>query len=258
MLQDLRPACGANTLGGKAILVSDGDAMQRAAIDTAGQFPIESLGAGSRGVRRYRQERIERRIQAGDPLPARRPSTQRRRACVFGGQRSTGFEQGQWFNIQLKCCRAAGKEKVDLCAELTDDALERIARLNPALNGTVAVTEYRARAPGRFDRPAVHGLRATFSTRVFAPQRVEILVGRADDAEMVINRQAYLCARQDICVTESSTIPLRRGRHNPWNAGRIPGGSKQLPPSLLRSVVREQACANISIPFCGVIRLKPA
>ena len=68
--EDFRSRCGADALGPHQIFVRDRDAVQRAAVDTLGQFTIQLLSASQRGITSHGNESVQNRIQFRDLIQA--------------------------------------------------------------------------------------------------------------------------------------------------------------------------------------------
>jgi aspartyl-tRNA(Asn)/glutamyl-tRNA(Gln) amidotransferase subunit A len=172
------------------------------------------------------------------------------------------------------------------CAELTRDALERIARLNPSLNAFITVTGQAARARAEaldrelangIDRGPLHGIpiahkdcfstkgvRTTGGSKILAdrvPDHDAEMVSRLDEAGAVMLGKTNL---HELCYGITSNNPHFGAVHNPWDLERIPGGSSggsaaAVAAELVFAASGTDTGGSIRVPaaFCGVVGLKP-
>jgi amidase len=167
--------------------------------------------------------------------------------------------------------------------ELVDLYLERIDRIDPALNAYVTVcaeetlTAARAaadQAPGRpfhgvpipvKDLTETAGIRTTFSCRAYAdyvPDRDVAVVGRLREAGFILLGKTNASELGSLAVTDSR---LNGPCRNPWdttlNAGGSSGGAAAALSAGLCPVAHgTDGGGSIRIPAscCGVVGLKPA
>jgi aspartyl-tRNA(Asn)/glutamyl-tRNA(Gln) amidotransferase subunit A len=185
----------------------------------------------------------------------------------------------------LEAGRALRKRKIS-SAELTGLALERISRLNPALNAFLTVTESAAQAradtldqelAGGIDRGPLHGIpiahKDCFSTKgVRTTGGSKILAGRVPDHDAEIVAQldragAVMLGKtnlHELCYGITSNNPHFGAVHNPWDLERIPGGSSggsaaAVAAGLVFAASGTDTGGSIRVPasFCGVVGLKP-
>ncbi len=185
----------------------------------------------------------------------------------------------------IEAGRALRNRKLS-CAELTHDALERIARLNPALNAFITVTEHAARAraqaldrelAGGVDRGPLHGIpiahKDCFATKgVRTTGGSKILAGRVPDHDAEIVAQLDLAGAvmlgktnlHELCYGITSNNPHFGAVHNPWDLERIPGGSSggsaaAVAAEMVFAASGTDTGGSIRVPasFCGVVGLKP-
>jgi amidase len=124
-------------------------------------------------------------------------------------------------------------------AELVEEYLERIERIDPSLNSYVtvcaelALAEAKTPRPGPFsgvpvpikDLAETGGIRTTFSSRAFAdnvPAADSALVRRIREAGFIVLGKTNTPEFGTTVVTESA---LNGTCHNPWNLAHTPGGS---------------------------------
>lgn len=185
----------------------------------------------------------------------------------------------------IEAGRALRNRKVS-SAELTDQALERIARLNPALNAFLTVTEHTARTRARaldqelaggIERGPLHGIpiahKDCFSTKgVRTTGGSKILADRVPDHDAEIVEQldragAVMLGKtnlHELCYGITSNNPHFGAVHNPWDLERIPGGSSggsaaAVAADLVFAASGTDTGGSIRVPaaFCGVVGLKP-
>src|SRR5579883_1480836 len=170
--------------------------------------------------------------------------------------------------------------------ELTRACLERIERLNPRLNAFITVLAEQATAQARAmeaeiakgrTRGPLHGIpiglkdlfdtagvRTTCASAIFA-DRVP-----AEDAEVVARLKragAVLIGKQNMheFAYGSTSVPSHFGAvHNPWNTGRIAGGSSggsaaAVAAGMCFAAMGSDTGGSIRQPagFCGIAGLKP-
>jgi aspartyl-tRNA(Asn)/glutamyl-tRNA(Gln) amidotransferase subunit A len=185
----------------------------------------------------------------------------------------------------LEAARALKDGKAS-ATELTQDALDRIARLNPALNAFITVTRAPALARAgmaskrmkRGDyRGPLHGIpiahkdcfataniRTTGGSKILAdrvPDQDAEIVARLDRAGAVMLGKTNL---HELCYGITSTNPHFGAVHNPWDLERIPGGSSggsaaAVAAGLVFGATGTDTGGSIRLPasFCGVVGLKP-
>jgi aspartyl-tRNA(Asn)/glutamyl-tRNA(Gln) amidotransferase subunit A len=171
--------------------------------------------------------------------------------------------------------------------ELTDAYLERIERLNPAINAYVTVTGERARADARRaadeiaksgPRGPLHGvpialkdlcdtagIRTTAGGKFFADH-----VPKADCAVARRLREAGSVLLGKLNTHEfaygvTTDNPHFGATRNPWDQSRIPGGSSggsgaAIAASLAAGTIGTDTGGSIRIPasLCGAVGLKPS
>lgn len=171
-------------------------------------------------------------------------------------------------------------------AELTEHALERIARLDPTINSFLLVTADRARelaeradrelAAGR-DRGPLHGIpyalkdifatagvRTTSHSRIMAdhvPERDSAVEERLRDGGGVL--LGKLATHEFALGGPSFDLPFPPAR-NPWDPQRFPGASSSgcgaaVAAGLVRVTIGSDTSGSIRGPACqcGVVGLKP-
>jgi amidase len=167
--------------------------------------------------------------------------------------------------------------------ELVQHYLERIERLDPALNAFVTVCGNRALADAQAsdarggdapfrgvpiaikDLTATAGIRTTYSCRAFAdhvPDFDTAVVRRIRDAGFVILGKTNTPEFGTVAFTESE---LNGDTRNPWNSALTPGGSSggaaaALAAGLVPVVHGTDGGGSIRIPAscCGVFGFKPS
>jgi aspartyl-tRNA(Asn)/glutamyl-tRNA(Gln) amidotransferase subunit A len=201
----------------------------------------------------------------------------------------TFFDREQSSDAASLSIRQAGdlvRRKVISPVELTRACLQRIARLNPALNAFVTVTAEQAMAQaseaeadvsrGRWRGP-LHGIpiglkdnidtagvRTTLASAVFK-DRVP-----STDAEVVRRLKAagaVLLGKQnlhEVAFGTTSAVSYFGPVHNPWQPERIAGGSSggsaaAVAAELCLGAVGTDAGGSIRVPsgYCGIVGLKP-
>jgi aspartyl-tRNA(Asn)/glutamyl-tRNA(Gln) amidotransferase subunit A len=178
------------------------------------------------------------------------------------------------------------RRKVISPVELTRACLQRIERLNPALNGFITVTSDQAmtqareaeaevrrgkwRGPlhgipvGLKDNIDTAGVRTTLASAVFK-DRVP-----SEDAEVVRRLKAagaVLLGKQNLheaAFGTTAAVSHFGPVHNPWQPGRIAGGSSggsaaAVVADLCFGAVGTDAGGSIRVPsaYCGIVGLKP-
>jgi len=170
--------------------------------------------------------------------------------------------------------------------DLADSYLERIARLNPAINAYVTVTGERARADARRaadeiaksgPRGPLHGvpialkdlcdtagIRTTAGGKFFAD--------RVPDADCTVARRlreagSVLLGKlntHEFAYGVTTDNPHFGATRNPWDPSRIPGGSSggsgaAIAASLAAGTIGTDTGGSIRIPaaLCGAVGLKP-
>jgi amidase len=161
--------------------------------------------------------------------------------------------------------------------ELVETYLERIERLDPALNAyvTVCAGEARAAEPaeGPFrgvplpikDLTETAGIRTTFSSRAYAdyvPDFDSAVVRRLKEAGFVLLGKTNTCELGITVVTESDLNGVCR---NPWDTSLTPGGSSggaavAVAVGMAPAAHGSDGGGSIRIPSscCGLFGLKPA
>ena len=185
----------------------------------------------------------------------------------------------------LEAGQALRQRKVSV-TELTQEALDRIARVSPRIGAFITVTEEAALArAGELDRdlargidhgplhgiPVAHkdafytaGVLTTAGTKVlagFVPDEDADLVRRLREAGTVTVGKTNL---HELCHGITSDNPHFGPVRNPWNVERIPGGSSggsgaALSAGLVPLATGTDTGGSIRIPasYCGVVGLKP-
>ena len=176
------------------------------------------------------------------------------------------------FNSISELAQGFGRREVSP-VEITRACLERIERLNPALNAFVTVTPESALAEARTAeaeigrgewRGPLHGIpvalkdlidtanvRTTAGSAVHkdrVPQRDAEVVRRLRQAGAVIVGKNNL---HEFAYGGSSLVSFFGAVHNPWDVGRIAGGSSG---GSAAAVVAGLACAAIGTDTAGSIR----
>ncbi len=172
------------------------------------------------------------------------------------------------------------------CAELVHEALRNIERLNPTLNAFMTVTGAQAMerartldselAAGR-DRGPLHGIpiahkdliltkgvRTTSGSKVFeneVPDQDAEVVEKLDAAGAIMVGKAGL---HELAYGVTSDNAHFGSIRNPWDTGRIPGGSSggsgvAVATEMAFMATGTDTGGSIRIPasFCGVFGLKP-
>jgi aspartyl-tRNA(Asn)/glutamyl-tRNA(Gln) amidotransferase subunit A len=171
--------------------------------------------------------------------------------------------------------------------ELTREALDRINKLNPALNAFITVIEESAlaRALGMdeglsrgHDRGPLHGIpvalkdvfstrgvRTTCGSRIFAeyvPDHDAAVVEKLEAAGAVIVGKTNL---HELAYGVTSDNPHYGAVHNPWAPERVAGGSSggsaaAVAAGMVFMAMGSDTGGSIRIPasFCGTVGLKPA
>ena len=170
--------------------------------------------------------------------------------------------------------------------ELTDEALARIARLNPKLNAFITVLDDEARARARqadieiaagVDLGPLHGVpiavkdvfatkghRTTAGSKLFFHNITDYdaaAVEKLKKAGAVIVGKTNL---HELAFGITSNNPHFGAVHNPWDTERIPGGSSGGSASAVAAHLVFMAIGNdtggsVRIPaaFCGTVGIKP-
>ncbi len=170
--------------------------------------------------------------------------------------------------------------------ELTDAFLERIARLQPALNAFITVTADTARkqamgaereiSKGRYRGPLhgipltlkdlfyTSGIRTTGGSKIlrrFIPKENAVVVDRLIAAGSILLGKTNL---HEFAYGVTSINPHYGPVHNPWDLRRVPGGSSggsaaAVSAALGVASLGTDTGGSIRIPSaaCGVVGLKP-
>jgi aspartyl-tRNA(Asn)/glutamyl-tRNA(Gln) amidotransferase subunit A len=203
--------------------------------------------------------------------------------------RPTFFDREQSTGHTRLSIREAGdlvRRKVISPVELTRACLQRIERLNPALNAFITVTAEQAmlqardaeaevrrgkwRGPlhgipvGLKDNIDTAGVRTTLASAVFK-ERVP-----STDAEVVRRLKAagaVLLGKQnlhEVAFGTTAAVSYFGPVHNPWQLDRIAGGSSggsaaAIAADLCFGAVGTDAGGSIRVPsaYCGIVGLKP-
>ena len=171
-------------------------------------------------------------------------------------------------------------------AELTEECLSRIERLNPSLNAFLTVTADTARAQARqadeerragMDRGPLHGIpiahkdlfcttgvRTTSGSKLFenhVPHFDAAVVERLREAGAVMLGKTGM---HEHAYGITCDNPHFGAVHNPWDLARIPGGSSggsaaAVAAGLCLMATGSDTGGSIRIPaaYCGVTGLKP-
>lgn len=170
--------------------------------------------------------------------------------------------------------------------ELTEAYLQRIERLNPAINAFITITAEPARAQARrateeladgIDRGALHGmpialkdLFATAGIRTTAGSKV--LAGWVPETDSTAARKlheagAVLLGKlntHEFAYGGTTDNPHYGPTRNPWDTARIPGGSSggsaaAMAAGLAAGTLGTDTAGSIRTPaaFCGVVGLMP-
>ena len=178
------------------------------------------------------------------------------------------------------------RERSISTVELTKEALDRIERANPQLNAFLTVTAEQAMAQAEeldrefargIDRGPLHGIpiahkdafhtkgvRTTAGTKIladFIPQEDADVVAKLRAAGTVMVGKTNL---HELCHGITSANPHYGAVRNPWDTGRIPGGSSggsgaAVAAGLVPMATGTDTGGSIRIPaaYCGVVGLKP-
>jgi amidase len=171
--------------------------------------------------------------------------------------------------------------------ELLEHQLDRVARLNPALNAVVTLDEERARADARRADASVargeplgllHGLPMTVKD-AFETAGLRTTCGAPELAEFVPDRDAVAVARlraAGAVIFGKTNLPIWAGdgqsynelfgtTRNPWDPSRSPGGSSGGSAAAVASGISplelgSDIASSIRNPAhcCGVFGLKPS
>ena len=171
-------------------------------------------------------------------------------------------------------------------AAVVEGALDRIAALNPVLNALIEVRPPEAReaalaldariAAGEIPGPLAGvpvaikdvmweaGVETTNGSRSlvgFVPDETAVAVERLVAADAIIVGRSNL---PEFCYRGHSTNDLYGATSNPWDIGRVPGGSSggagsAVAGGLVPLAIGTDAGGSIRIPasFCGVVGFKP-
>ena len=171
-------------------------------------------------------------------------------------------------------------------AELTEECLSRIERLNPSLNAFLTVTADTARAQARqadeerragMDRGPLHGIpiahkdlfctagvRTTSGSKLFenhVPHFDAAVVERLREAGAVMLGKTSM---HEHAYGITCDNPHFGAVHNPWDLARIPGGSSggsaaAVAAGLCLMATGSDTGGSIRVPaaYCGVTGLKP-
>lgn len=185
----------------------------------------------------------------------------------------------------LEAARALRQRKVS-SVELTRSALDRISKLNPALNAFITVTGDRAleqarnadeELAGGIYRGLLHGIpiahkdcfatagiRTTGGSKILEnriPDHDAAIVTKLDQAGAVMLGKTNL---HELCYGITSNNPHFGAVHNPWDLERIPGGSSggsaaAVSAGLVFAASGTDTGGSIRLPasFSGVVGLKP-
>jgi aspartyl-tRNA(Asn)/glutamyl-tRNA(Gln) amidotransferase subunit A len=185
----------------------------------------------------------------------------------------------------LDTAEALRKRKV-FARDVTQQALQRIERLNPALNAFITVTKEpalvragtaeRQMARGIYLGPlhgipiahkdcfATEGIRTTGGAKILAdrvPDYSAEIVTRLDRAGAVPAGKTNL---HELCYGITSTNPHFGAVRNPWDLTRIPGGSSGGSAAAVAAGMVFAASGTdtggsirVRASFCGVVGLKP-
>lgn len=172
----------------------------------------------------------------------------------------------------LDAAQALKNRKIS-ARELARQALDRIERLNPALNAFLTVIDPPAQAKrgplhgipiAHKDCFATKGIRTTGGSKILAgrvPDHDAAIVTALDQAGAVVLGKTNL---HELCYGITSTNPHFGAVHNPWDLERIPGGSSggsaaAVAAGLVFAASGTDTGGSIRVPasFCGVVGLKP-
>jgi aspartyl-tRNA(Asn)/glutamyl-tRNA(Gln) amidotransferase subunit A len=201
----------------------------------------------------------------------------------------TSFVSEQRTDHTKLSIREAGdlvRRKLVSPVELTRACLQRIERLNPALNAFITVTAEQAMAQAREAEAEVRrgkwrgplhgipvglkdnidtaGIRTTLASAVFKDRIPSV------DAEVVRRLKAVgavLLGKQnlhEVAFGTTSAVSYFGPVHNPWQVDRIAGGSSggsaaAVAAGLCFGAVGTDAGGSIRVPsaYCGIVGLKP-
>ncbi|OGO50793.1 MAG: hypothetical protein A2148_03690 [Chloroflexi bacterium RBG_16_68_14] len=170
--------------------------------------------------------------------------------------------------------------------EVTEAVLERIERLNPTLNAYLTVTAERALADaraaegeiasGRYRGPlhgvpigvkdlcATKGVRTTAASKILAgwvPDEDATVIQRLREAGAVIIGKLHL---HEYAFGATGVNPHYGPARNPWDTGRITGGSSSgsgaaVAAGLCFAALGSDTGGSIRIPssLCGIVGVKP-
>ncbi|HEY2845604.1 MAG TPA: amidase [Bryobacteraceae bacterium] len=181
---------------------------------------------------------------------------------------------------------AALRSKKLSVRELIDDTLRRVSQSQERLNAFITITASEARARATIldeelargiDRGPLHGIpiahkdniftrgiRTTAGSKIFAdfvPDADADIVSRLHDAGAILIGKTGL---HELAYGVTSNNPHFGAVRNPWDTGRIPGGSSggsaaAVAAELVPLATGTDTGGSIRIPasFCGVVGLKP-
>lgn len=170
--------------------------------------------------------------------------------------------------------------------ELADLFLDRIKRLNPALNAYVTLAEDQARADARRaekeiqrgnyrgplhgipisikDNIATKGIRTTAGSKMLSewiPDFDATVVARLKEAGAIILGKTNM---HEWAAGSTTINPFYGTTHNPWDQKRIPGGSSggsaaAVVAGLCMASIGTDNAGSVRIPasMCGTVGLKP-
>jgi amidase len=190
------------------------------------------------------------------------------------------------FRTAAELVRAVAARQVS-SLELLEHQLDRVARLNPALNAVVTLDEERARADARRADASLargetlgllHGLPMTVKD-AFETEGLRTTCGAPELAEFVPDRDAVAVARlraAGAVIFGKTNLPIWAGdgqsyneifgtTRNPWDASRSPGGSSggsaaAVASGLAPLELGSDIASSLRNPAhcCGVFGLKPS
>lgn len=170
--------------------------------------------------------------------------------------------------------------------ELTEAYLQRIERLNPAINAFITITAEPARAQARrateeladgIDRGALHGMPIALKD-LFATAGIRTTAGSKVLAEWVPDTDSTAARKlheagavllgklntHEFAYGGTTVNPHYGPTRNPWDTERIPGGSSggsaaAMAAGLVAGTLGTDTAGSIRVPaaFCGVVGLKP-
>jgi amidase len=182
---------------------------------------------------------------------------------------------------------AAIRRKEISPVEVTEEALARIERLDPALNAFITVTDELARQQARAAEDAVmrgdelgclhgvpyalkdftptKGIRTTFGSKLFehnVPSTDSLIVERLRDAGGVLTGKTNVPDLAAKCTTDNKITGVTR---NPWALHLTPGGSSggsaaAVACGILPLAEGSDHAGSVRAPasLCGVVGLKPS